>query len=304
MNSIKAVAKNLSIKHNVSLRVIDQISGKVVSSHEGHNAATNSLVTGIGHYLMGEGVLRQGQSMLSTYLPMYMSVGTMGLINQEEDENGLPAGIGVVEGDEEKRFSDYIMQNPGFGADGYDVNVNNNRKYMGLGPTFDNRPDKNLTINCELISTSFPRAAISYRELVPEIEAELPQTIDVIYSGMISTGALAQFREIIGYDDAGNPIRRPYVFITEAGLWSRPDWVDGGENGLLAGYRIVPPNQENWDMHIASNRDILKQNILKVGINQVVQVIWKIQIGGMDQLGGITSLYPEYRYDLYWDIWS
>lgn len=395
LDSIKAAAKNLRTEHNVSIRVLDSKSGKVISSHIGHNAATNSLLVGIAHYLTGDGVLNQGYHMLNYYIPKYISLGTMGLINQDEDENGLPAGIGVSEGSEEDRFVDYLLQVPGYGADGYDPNLNNNRDYFGLGPVFADRDtskivtetiqlgdinldgvvnnadilmfadylagnvnltDKQLlaadvnqdgeincsdlalitqcvsgeitlgtveyrpsiapTINCELISDSFPRVQISYRDIVPETESEIPQTIDVIFSAMISTGALAQFREP-GKD---------YIFITEAGLWSKKDWESGGDNGLLAGYRIAPPNKHNWAMTAESvsddyaitylkdqgidtptedqiqsikpeiaqnNRQILKQNIIRVGPNQVVQVIWKIQLGGLEQLGGLSDLYPS-----------
>lgn len=395
LDSIKASAKNLRTEHNVSIRVLDSKSGKVISSHIGHNAATNSLLVGIAHYLTGDGVLNQGYHMLNYYIPKYISLGTMGLINQDEDENGLPAGIGVSEGSEEDRFVDYLLQVPGYGADGYDPNLNNNRDYFGLGPVFADRDtskivtetiqlgdinldgvvnnadilmfadylagnvkltDKQLlaadvnqdgeincsdlalitqcvsgeitlgtveyrpsiapTINCELISDSFPRVQISYRDIVPETESEIPQTIDVIFSAMISTGALAQFREP-GKD---------YIFITEAGLWSKKDWESGGDNGLLAGYRIAPPNKQNWAMTAESvsddyaitylkdqgidnpteeqiqsikpeiaqnNRQILKQNIIRVGPNQVVQVIWKIQLGGLEQLGGLSDLYPS-----------
>lgn len=395
LDSIKAAAKNLRTEHNVSIRVLDSKSGKVISSHIGHNAATNSLLVGIAHYLTGDGVLNQGYHMLNYYIPKYISLGTMGLINQDEDENGLPAGIGVSEGSEEDRFVDYLLQVPGYGADGYDPNLNNNREYFGLGPVFADRDtskivtetiqlgdinldgvvnnadilmfadylagnvnltDKQLlaadvnqdgeincsdlalitqcvseeitldtveyrpsiapTINCELISDSFPRVQISYRDIVPETKSEIPQTIDVIFSAMISTGALAQFREP-GKD---------YIFITEAGLWSKKDWESGGDNGLLAGYRIAPPNKQNWAMTAESvsddyaitylkdqgidnptedqiqsikpeiaqnNRQILKQNIIRVGPNQVVQVIWKIQLGGLEQLGGLSDLYPS-----------
>ena len=38
--------------------------------------------------------LNPGFSMLSNYVPRYISLGTMGLINQEQDSYGLPAGIG------------------------------------------------------------------------------------------------------------------------------------------------------------------------------------------------------------------
>lgn len=324
-NQIKIPGRHFGINHNVTFLVRDANNMKVQAIHRGHNAATNSLISGIAHYLTGDGILNQGWHLLSSYVPKYISLGTMGLINQESDENGYPLGIGAVDGDELTRFEDYMMQVPGYGADGYDSSLNNNREYMGLGPTFANRADTSHTINCELISNTFPRIQISYREIVPEVEAEFPQTVDVIYSAMISVGALAQFRE----ED------KDYLFITEAGLWSRQDWVDGGENGLLAGYRLAPSNRVNWGMTPDSitqdaiddyiekfgqptedrnieeivaehNRNLLKQSILRVNKNQVVQVIWKIQIGAVEQLVDIDNIYSDGNIDietkLYWEF--
>lgn len=319
-NRIVVPSKHLSMNHNVTIVVRDASTMTPVTAHVGHNAATNGLLTGIGHYLAGDGILNQGWHMLSSYVPKYISLGTMGLINQDEDENGLPAGIGVVDGDELTRFEDYMLQTPGYGADGYDGNLNNGREYLGLGPVFVDRDDKNHTINCELISNTFPRAQISYREIVPEVESEFPETIDVVFSAMISVGALSQFREE-GKD---------YLFITEAGLWSRQDWVQGGDNGLLAGYRIAPTDRINWGMTPYSvnesaiadyeskygpitgdkqkvvadyNRDLLKRSIIRVNSNQVVQVIWKIQLGGLEQLIGVEDIYGTSG-KLYWYKWD
>lgn len=411
--SILDAAKRIPIHHNVSIKVLDAFTGEVISSHTGHNAATNSMLTGIGHYLTGDGILNQGWALLSNYVPKYISLGTMGLLNQEQDPStGYPAGIGSVNSDDiGTRYASYMQQVPGYGADGYDANLNNNRPFFGLGPPFADRqnPDEPLpseilligdvnldgvvndedlqllidytqgkvqfsekqllvanvnrdpdgvvncedslalqkailegttadlgtieytqqyipTIDCELISESFPRATISYREVVPETEAELPQTIDVVFSALVSTGALAQFREP-GKD---------YIFITEAGLWSRKDWVDGGDNGLIAGYRIAPPDSENWGMtpdsvtdnacaaylakvegitnptpnEIAEakprcaeyNRNLLDKQIIRVGINQVVQIIWKIQLGGIEQLTGLDQIYTI-DHTLKWINW-
>lgn len=279
--SILQAAKNMNIQHNVSFRVLDASTRQVVKEYSGHNQATNSLLLGIAHYLKGDGILNQAADMLGYYIPRYISLGTMGLINQDEDENGLPVGIGVsiskddsesTEEYEIRRFQEYMRQVPGYGADGYDSNQNNSRQYLGLGPAFADRSDTSKTIQCELVSTTFPRSPITYRNIIPEVEAELPETIDVVFGAMVSTGALAQFREP-GKD---------YVYITEAGLWSEPNWISNGNNGLLAGYRITPPDSKNWDMTVPENRDILRQNIIRVGINQVVQVIWKIQIGSLD----------------------
>lgn len=320
-NRIIVPSRHITMNHNVTIVVRDAGTMKIRTAHVGHNAATNGLLTGIAHYLTGDGVLNQGWHMLSNYVPKYISLGTMGLINQEEDEFGLPAGIGVIDGDELTRFEDYMLQTPGYGADGYDGNLNNGRKYLGLGPVFANRDDTSHTINCELISNTFPRASISFREIVPEIEAEFPETIDVVFSAMISVGALSQFRE-----EGKN-----YLFITEAGLWSRQDWVSGGDNGLLAGYRIAPTDRVNWGMTpdsitqeaiddyvskhgeittgdpaevvSAYNRDLLKRSIIRVNSNQVVQVIWKIQLGGLEQLIGVEDIYGTSG-KLYWYKWD
>lgn len=320
-NRIIVPSRHITMNHNVTIVVRDAATMEIKTAHVGHNAATNGLLTGIAHYLTGDGILNQGWHMLSNYVPKYISLGTMGLVNQEADELGLPAGIGVIEGDELTRFEDYMLQTPGYGADGYDGNLNNGRSYLGLGPVFANRQDTSHTINCELISATFPRASISFREIVPEIEAEFPETIDVVFSAMISVGALSQFRE-----EGKN-----YLFITEAGLWSRQDWVSGGDNGLLAGYRIAPTDRVNWGMTpdsitqeaiddyiskhgqitsgdpaevvAAYNRDLLKRSIIRVNSNQVVQVIWKIQLGGLEQLIGVEDIYGTSG-ALYWYKWD
>lgn len=370
--SVTRAAKQMAIEHNVTFNVIDIDTGNVVQTHEGHNAATNTLLTGIAHYLVGDGVYNQAYDMLSMYLPKYISLGTMGLFTQAADDDGLPVGLGSdtdnltgVDSDGNKlyygdpqteRLCHYIMQCPGFGADGYDVSQNNDRPYLGLGPKYEDRPFTE-TVFCELINDSFPRTAIALRDIIPEYQAEIPKTIDIVYSGMISTGALAQFRGI----DETTLQSNSYLFITEAGLWSSKNWSSGGENGLLAGYRIVPPNQNNWDLgtyvqgryedpedetsawipaHFEldettykvdekgnfvrdyqgnlipdpegkaysefqkENQEILRKNILRVNKNQVVQVIWKIQIGGLEQLGGMSELYPSLESNLIWHLWD
>jgi surface protein len=432
-HSILEAAKHLDIKQNVSIQVIDQKTGQVVQEHTGHNSATNSLLFGIAHHLIGDFLpneghgLNPGYSMLSNYVPRYISLGTMGLLNQKQDMYGLPAGIGdfvpdssdpyyrelqqavedakqalddseealaeecpywpateacencqvcsdriaakkqavedakvayefandaFVAYSEEARFVEYMQHTPGFGADGYSESKNNGRKYFGLGKAFTSYdvlgsykassrdqvtykgilyeckadtavpagpfdtncwrpldeseqpsvvefdekgvPHLKTTINLELISPSYPRTLISYRDVVPEKDSEQPKILDVVYSALISTGALKQFR----------PDGQDYIFITEAGLWSKKPWSDGNENGLLAGYRIGPPNSKNWDMTDPKNRKILKENILKVGKNQVVQVVWKIQIGSIDEFIKETGgeYVPPYCDTLYYTI--
>lgn len=211
-----------------------------------------------------------------------------------------------------------MLQSPGYGADGYDASLNNGRADFGLGKIYSDRTSLH-TVGCELISDSFPRATISFRDIIPETHSETDQTIDVVFSAMISTGALAQFREPL-YDENGKVLRdengkvkrKPYLYITEAGLWSDLDYdPDGAFNGLLAGYRIAPKDEANWTMSVTGNttsdeakvnRDILKRSIIRVGINQVVQVVWKIQIGSVEQLTGIYQHYKDKYPGLKWHI--
>lgn len=282
MQGTLEIAKNLGMQHNVCIRLIDEPTGKIVSEHIGHNAATNTLLTGVGQFLLGGSITGAGQ-FLDNWIPKYISLGTMGLRNQEEDEEGLPTGIGDTDAaTEEERMVDYLLQTPGFGSDGYDLALMNGRKYAGLGPMFADR-EHSQTIGCELISNTFPRCPITFRQCLPESRSEYPKTIDVIFSALVSTGALAQFRE-----EGKN-----YIFISEVGLWSSPIWVGEGNNGLLAGYRLCPADSENWDMSKEENRKLLKSSIIKVGINQIVQIIWKIQLGAIEQLGGIEVIYPQ-----------
>ena len=353
------IIKRLDVQQNVTIRVIDEPTGKVVQEHVGHNAATNSLLTGIAHYLMGDGVLNQGSDTLSMWVPQYISLGTMGLTSQDsetitidEESYIVPAGIGYTpvapasatpeekELNAQLRFTEYINQTPGFGADGYDENTNNDREWFGLGYPYTLKPNKlvqdfyaagsndytltyapvtggadsvisvtiypNGTINqdthdtsvsrivlspteysvgldsnnqwklligygtsytgriaviymtnskdaanCELIQAKIEndeivpltlRSKITYRNMIPEIQSEIPNTLDVVFSAYVSTGALKAFR---GDND--------YIYITEAGLWSKPKYNNSGDNGLLAGYRILPSDDELPEIRITKS---------------------------------------------------
>lgn len=342
MDSMK-IAKPLGAAYNVTMQVINE-DGSVAQEHKSHNMATHGLLYGISRYLVGDGVLNQAYSVLSEYIPKYISIGTMGLINQNEDAEGLPDGVGDEDGTEEYRFDLYMRRSPGFGADGYDLTKNNGRTDVypllaGLGPPFARRGEVGAavigerpspppveggvcpvcgtkcecscpccnpvdpepigtniydTVKCELISDNFPRMQIAYREIVDSNKSELPQTIDIVYSAMISVGALKAFR----------PPGQDYVFITESGLWAKKHWTDG-HNGLLAGYRIKPTNRafypmlqtyQVWDVasqqfvnvevdqNTPENRNLLKRSILRVGKNQSVLVTWKLTIGAIDDL--------------------
>lgn len=343
-------SKRFQLINNVTLRVLDRGTGRLIQEQKGHNSATSMLLEGIGHYLAGDGIYHQGYSMLHQFTPKYISLGTMGLRNQDEDSEGLPTGISgsTYTGDPVTDYDNYMNERPGFGSDGYGAIYNNNRPYYGLGPAYTSYSitgsykagslvyykgvaytnDEEIYVNpdtgdlnvwqsdkwkiaadqptCfELITPTFPRQPISFRDVVPEYQAEKPQTIDVIFSAMIPTGAFDEFRDK----------SKDYIFISEAGLWYQQEFVSGTLNGLLAGYRACPPNSYNQYMNPESmpdcaaieylksqgienptdsqiaeaksplatqNRRLLQENILRVERNQVVQVIWKIQIGNLE----------------------
>jgi hypothetical protein len=468
------IAKRLDLKQNVTIRVIEEATNKVVCEHVGHNAATNSLLTGIAHYLLGDGTLNQGSDMLTTWVPQYISLGTMGLTSQDSEtylddeldmEVTVPAGIGVTlpapdnATDEEKslnaklRFTEYLNQCPGFGADGYDINTNNDREYFGLGLPYDERPtmqkqdffsgdgsNRSFTVSttptsivsvtiypdgvvnqdihdtsvvrqvlpsgdyhlendtvviednvsapvagsriaiiytvdateaatCELIDSTSLRSKINFRNIIPEVQSEIPGTLDIIFSAFISTGQLSKYR---GDND--------YIYITEAGLWSKPSYNNSGDNGLLAGYRIMPSDDQvntlgvedqfnadgttteftlsknaiqidsvtldnviiptseytldaeanklvfteqaptsgtlivvyrtgdmtgTWkDMSISDNRRLVQKSIIRIGEGQVAQIIWKLQLGGLEQLDGLRYLYPSQYPEDVWIVWN
>lgn len=468
------IAKRLDLKQNVTIRVIDEATNKVVQEHVGHNAATNSLLTGIAHYLLGDGTLNQGSDMLTTWVPQYISLGTMGLTSQNsetyyDDELDMditvPADLGTTLNvpanatpeeqrlNAELRYSEYINQCPGFGADGYDENTNNDRAYFGLGLTYDDRPalrkqdfydgdgsSREFTLSdtplsvvevtvypdgvinqdmhntsitrqtipsdkysvdgnqviidpnypaptagsriaiiyeiagdeaavCELIDSTSLRSKINFRNIIPEVQSEVPGTLDVIFSAFLSTGELAKYR---GDND--------YIYITEAGLWSKPSYTGGGDNGLLAGYRIMPSDDQvntlgvedkfnsdgtttefllsrnaiqidsvtldnvfipkseytlnttdnklvfldgapaagqlivvyrtgdtsgTWkDMTVLENRQLVQKNIIRIGQGQVAQIIWKLQLGGLEQLDGLRYLYPSQYPKRVWIVWN
>lgn len=374
-------SEKFQVNHNVTIRVLDKNTGKLICEHTGHNTATNTLIEGVGHYLAGEGVLRQGYSMLSRYIPQYISLGTMGLKDQEESVNHLPTGItgaNTAETDPGQRYADYMNERPGYGSDGYSVEYNNERPYMGLGPAWSSfsetrsyyagdvvyykgsayRATEDIIVNpeagiynvwqldkfellssanqpyCwELITPNYPRQEISFRDVVPEYEAEEPKTVDVVLSAMIPSGVFEEFRDP----------DKDYVFITEAGLWCTQEFDEKNMGqGLVAGYRIVPPEIKNWYMDkddvtdtvarnyliehgyydpgdiipeedilwakcviARQNRLVLQENVLRVERDQVVQVIWKIQIGnkiidiGDGEVGPIPEEIQEQIDELY-----
>ena len=470
------IIKRLDVKQNVTIRVIDEATDKVVQEHVGHNAATNSMLTGIAHYLLGDGTLNQGSDMLTSWVPQYISLGTMGLTSQDSEELRddedpeqylyyVPAGIGTTlpapesaTRDEKElndilRFTEYLNQCPGFGADGYDENTNNDRAYFGLGLPYDDMPaikkqdffdgdgenrqftlssvptsivditvypqgvinqdmhntdiireviptgkysfegsvvtinstytppavgsrlsitytvDSSEAATCELIDSTTLRSKITYRGIIPEVQSEVPGTLDVIFSAFISTGELAKYR---GDKD--------YIYITEAGLWSKAAYTSGGDNGLLAGYRIMPSDDEvntlgvedafsgdgetkrfklsksaiqidsvtidnvaqstadfvleeatnsvvfdtapaagssiivvyrtgdttgTWkDMSVVENRQLVQKSIIRIGKGQVAQIVWKLQLGGLEQLEGLRYIYPSQYPEDVWIVWN
>jgi hypothetical protein len=73
--------------NNVTIKVIDEATGRVDQVHRGKNSVTTTLLEGIAHYLQGYGLSNQG-GLLKNNLPQFISLGTMGLNGVGEDSEG------------------------------------------------------------------------------------------------------------------------------------------------------------------------------------------------------------------------
>ena len=269
---MQEIKQLLGSESNVLLSVIDSTSGNVLRTHVGHNAATNTFIYSCAQRFISDN---------TEWAPRYISLGTMGLLNQQETDNHTPSGIGTYldtsDTDIVTRYKHYIEQRPGYGADGYNSSMNNNRQYIGLGPSYTGS-----AINCELVADVssatlnfvHQRSPIVSVRLVPEYESSASESVDVYLTAMISDSAL---KNMMGDLD--------YIFITECGLWSSDkvvsasgDFVpsDSFTNGLLAAYRIMPPGITPSDMNNADSRTMLENEILRVEQGQIVQVVWKV----------------------------
>jgi len=277
-NDITKISKKLGVRDNVCLRVVDLRTKKVVQEFIGHNTATSTILSGIVHFLAGDGILNQARFTLKDYIPQYMSLGTMGLCSQGYDADGLPTGIGNRDDPDDsgkiEAIKNYLSHIPGFGADGINPDYNNNRTAFGLGD-----PYTSSNLEGELISDSVLRVPITFRNIIPETDTEYPKSMDLILGGLVSANDLSSF---MGEND--------YLFISEAGLWNNQfDDGDSENNGLLAAYRISPiASYENYteytDEELLSLYEELKTKILRVNSDQVVEIIWKIQLGCIEDL--------------------
>lgn len=269
---MQEIKQMLSSGSNVLLSVIDSRSGNVLRTHAGHNAATNTFIYSCAQRFISDN---------TEWAPRYISLGTMGLLNQQQTDNHTPSGIGTYldtsDTDVVARYKHYIDQRPGYGADGYNSSMNNDRQYIGLGPSYTGS-----AINCELVADVssatlnfvHKRSPIISVRVVPEYESSSSESVDVYLTAMISDSAL---KTMMGDLD--------YIFITECGLWSTDKVVsasgdyapsDSFTNGLLAAYRIMPPGITSSDMDNAESRTLLENEILRVEQGQIVQVVWKI----------------------------
>ena len=71
---------------------------------------------------------------------------------------------------------------------------------------------------------------------------------------------------------------------------------------LIIVYRSGDVSGTWKDMTVEANRQKVQQSIIRVGVNQVAQIIWKIQLGGLEQLNGLRYLYPPQYPDDVWNI--
>jgi hypothetical protein len=50
------------------------------------------------------------------------------------------------------------------------------------------------------------------------------------------------------------------------------------------------------------NRQKVQTSILRIEENQIAQIVWKIQLGGLEQLSNLRSLYPAQYPEEVWTI--
>ena len=52
------------------------------------------------------------------------------------------------------------------------------------------------------------------------------------------------------------------------------------------------------------NRRKVQESIIRIGKNQVAQIIWKLQLGGLEQLNGLRYIYPSQYPEEVWEVWT
>jgi hypothetical protein len=57
-------------------------------------------------------------------------------------------------------------------------------------------------------------------------------------------------------------------------------------------------------MSISDNRRLVQKSIIRIGEGQVAQIIWKLQLGGLEQLDGLRYLYPSQYPEDVWIVWN
>ena len=83
-------------------------------------------------------------------------------------------------------------------------------------------------------------------------------------------------------------------------------FVDGAPSAgqLIVVYRTSDTSGTWKDMSVLANRQLVQKNIIRIGEGQVAQIIWKLQLGGLEQLEGLRYLYPSQYPKRVWIVWN
>ena len=73
---------------------------------------------------------------------------------------------------------------------------------------------------------------------------------------------------------------------------------------LIVVYRTSDTSGTWKDMSVKENRELVQKNIIRIGEGQVAQIIWKLQLGGLEQLEGLRYLYPSQYPKRVWIVWN
>ena len=73
---------------------------------------------------------------------------------------------------------------------------------------------------------------------------------------------------------------------------------------LIVVYRTGDVSGTWKDMSVPDNRRLVQKSIIRIGAGQVAQIIWKLQLGGLEQLGGLRYVYPSQYPEDVWIVWN
>ena len=134
-------------------------------------------------------------------------------------------------------------------------------------------------------ASNFFEKSKEYNNLMPTDDEANEVDIQQIFAGDGVSLAFTFDQEALGITSVtvANVIVDNYNLDRETNQIVFTEAPDAGAN-IIVIYQIT----NSWkDMSKAENRLKVQENIIRIGKNQVAQIIWKLQLGGLEQLNGL-----------------